>query len=203
MTTYAWPTGFAPMNARLVALNNQGVSVSPLSGYVQTNTHPGSRWGWSLDMPALPTARAAALEAFIIKLQGREHRVQLWDFKRPQPRGTCNLSGVTVSSTASQFATSVVLAGCGASKTLLAGDWISFAASGQLVMVADDATANGSGVMTVTIRHMLRSQVAAASGVTTNKPTGLYILASSRQESVRTPGMSMPGMSLEFEEVFA
>lgn len=202
MTTYAWPTGYAPTNSRLVTLSNQGVSVSPLSGYVQTNTHPGSRWGWVLDMPALSGPRTAALEAFFVKLQGREHRVSLWDFKRPQPRGTCNLSGVTVSTTAAQFATSVVLTGCGASKTLLAGDWVKFA-TGQLVMVTDDATANGSGVMTINIRHSLRAAVSSTTAVTLDRPTALYVLTDSRQEFQRVPGAAMPGGVFEFEEVFA
>jgi len=200
---YAWPAGYVPATSRLVTQSNQGVSVSPLSGYVQTNTHPGSRWGWAIDMPAMLTASAAAFEAFIVKLQGREHRVQIYDFKRPAPRGTCNLSGVTVLSSASQFATSVVLTGCGASKTLLAGDWLSFAASGQLCMVTDNATANGSGVMTVTIRHALRTSLSSGSGVQLDKPTALYILSDSRQEFMRSPGRTMPGMSFEFTEVFA
>lgn len=203
MTTYSWPTGYRPTNVRLIAAHNQGVSTSPLSGYVQTNTHPGSRWGWVLEMPAMNGATHAAWEAFVLKLTGREHRVSLWDFKRPQPRGTCNTSGVTVASTAAQFATSVALTGCGAGKTLLAGDWIKLGSSGQLVMVTDDATADGSGNMTVTIRHMLRASVASATPVVLSQPTALYILTESRQESQRTPGYAMPGMTYEFEEVFS
>jgi hypothetical protein len=201
MTTYAWPSNLVPQQQRLVMFNNQGVSVSPLSGYVQTTTHPGSRWGWVLDMPPQSTTARPAFEAFIAKLSGREHRVSLRDFKRARPRGTCNLTGVTVNTTAAQFATSISLIGCGAGTTLLAGDWVKFT-GGQLVMVADDATADGGGLMTINFRHMLRSSVAAASAVTLSAPAGLFILSASRQEFQRLPGLAEPGVSLEFEEVF-
>jgi hypothetical protein len=202
MTTYTWPSNLVPAEQRLQILNNQGVSVSPLSGYVQTNTHPGSRWGWALDMPPALNDSRAAFEAFIVKLSGREHRVSLYDFKRPRPRGTINLTGVTVNTTASQFANSISLIGCGAGTTLLAGDWVKFT-GGQLVMVTDDATADGGGLMSITFRHMLRASVAAASAVTLSAPTALYILSDSRQEFARMPSRMAPGVSFDFEEVFA
>ena len=202
MSSYDWPAGFVPTNAALVAAHNQGVSVSPLSGYTQTNTHPGSKWGWRLDLPAMTGARRAAFEAFVVKLTGREHRVRIHDFKRPYPRGTINLSGVVTSGTTAQFATSCALAGCGANATLLAGDWIKL--GDQLVMVTDDATANGSGVMTgVSFRHMLRASVASGAAVTLSQPTALYILTETRQEFARVPGQAQPGISLDFDEVFA
>lgn len=205
MSTYDWPAAWVPTQQRLIVRHNQGVSVSPLSGYVQTNTHPGSRWGWALDFPAMSQANRAAFEALVVKLQGREHRVRLWDHKRPVPRGSINTSGVTTSGTIAQFGTSCTLIGCGASATLLAGDWLRLGASGaQLVMVTDDVAADGSGVMTsVSFRHMARASVASGTAVTLVKPSALYILTESRQEFPRQPGQAQPGVSLEFEEVFS
>lgn len=206
MSTYDWPTAWVPQAQRLRVLHNQGVSVSPLSGYLQTNTHPGSRWGWALDFPARLAADAAGFEGFITKLSGREHRVKLWDHKRPRPRGTIATTGVTTSGTTAQFATSVLLIGCGAATTLLAGDWLKFGANsgtGQLVMVTDDATADGSGIMTVSFRHMLRASVASATSVTLVNPVSTYVLTESRQEFPRVAGGAMPGVSFDFDEAWA
>ena len=202
MTTYTWPTGYVPQTAALRTINNNRSNMAAESGVTQTVNRPGSRWGWSITMPPLSNDRRAAFEGFLARLGGMEHRVSVYDWQRPRPRGTCNTSGVTVSVTASAFATSVVLTGCGASKTLLAGDWIKFA-TGQLCMVAADATANGSGVMTIEIRHALRAQVTSASAVTLVQPTALYILTESTLEMARQPGPVQPALGFDLVEVFA
>lgn len=201
MSTYDWPAGFVPTNAALVSAHNQGVSVSPLSGYTQTNTHPGSKWGWRLDMPALTGERRAAFEGFVVKLTGREHRVRLYDFKRPRPRGTIAAAGVQNNGAAPMWSTQLTLVNCGPGATLLAGDW--FSVSGHLLMCVEDAAADGIGLMTVNFRPMLRSTVLHAAAVTTIQPTALYILTESRQEFPRMPGQAQPGLALDFEEVFA
>jgi hypothetical protein len=127
--------------------------------------------------------------------------VRLWDHKRPAPLGTCSLTGVTLAAGAAQFAEALSLAGCGAGNTLLAGDWISVA--GQLLMVVADATANGSGVMAVEVRHMLRQAVASGAAVTLHKPTALYIRSEAALAMPRGPGKRQPGFALQFVEVFA
>lgn len=378
MTTYAWPTSapFKPQAAELRVIDNlQRVVESPLSGYVQTQSMPGARWGWAFDMTPHSQADRQALEAYLLRLSGREHRVQLWDLKHPQPAGGIHLSGVTLGATAAQFATSLTLAGCrhrrnlllgssfeidtnvdgladgwtlfvdgtgdagrthtkalvtysynvihgtyaqyvsiaaatntngtgirsdrmpvsastaytisgyvyasvnskarlmvrqftagGATTgtdtfsgyadtsgmtrktisittaadcatvevhfrgintvgedmrcdalqlepgtaatdypgpaTLLAGDWLGLA-TGQLVRVVADATANDSGAMTVSVRHMLRAQAASAGAVTLDRPTALFVRTESGLALPRQAGNAEPGLGLEFVEVFA
>jgi hypothetical protein len=108
VTTYAWPTTslFEPSSATLRQFHNNRVSESPQSGYTQTNSTPGARWGWVFDLNPHLTDDRATVEGFFTKLNGREHRVQVWDMKRPTPRGT--LTSATVSS-AVQFAASLTL----------------------------------------------------------------------------------------------
>lgn len=205
MTTYAWPTAnpkHVPQLAHLRVINNGRSNSSAESGVTQTVTRPGSRWGWSITMAPMDTASRHDFEGWLVGLSGMEHRVSTWDWKHPRPRGSCNLSGVTISSTAAQFATSVVLAGCGAGKTLLRGDWLGFA-SGQLCMAAADATADGSGVMTLHIRHALRSALASTSAVTLDKPTALYILTEPTLEMPRRPGRGQEAFGFDLVEVFA
>ena len=204
MTTYAWPTSRAhmPQTAALRVITNSRSNSSAESGATQTVTRPGSRWGWSITMPAMSNADRADFEGWLTGLSGMEHRIQTSDWKRPRPRGTCNLSGVTVKTTASQFATSVVLTGCGASKTLLRGDWFGFA-SGQLCRVIADATSDGSGDMTVYFRHSLRAAANSGTAITLDKPTALYILTDPTLELPCRPGRAQEGFGFDIVEVFA
>lgn len=205
MTTYTWPDtrDAAPRSAQWRVVDNlQRTSESPLSGYTQTISMPGARWGWSLEFGDHRSDLRQEVEAFLLRLSGREHRVALWDFKRRVPRGTCNLSGVTLGAAAAQFATSLQLAGCGANKTLVAGDWIGLA-TGQLVRVVANATADAGGAMTVEVRHMLRTAAASGSAVTLDRPTALYVRTASGLDMPRGPGRHEPGFAVDFVEVFA
>jgi hypothetical protein len=74
---------------------------------------------------------------------------------------------------------------------------------GQLFMAAVEGLANGSGVMSIEVRHMTRAAIAGGSAVTLVQPTSLYILADSRQVMMRRAGFSEPEIELEFREVFA
>ena len=126
MTTYAWPNTrqFVPQLAELRVVDNlQRLHESPLSGYTQTQSMPGARWGWGYTFPDQESADRQAMEAYLLRLSGREHRVQLWDHKRPRPRGSIALSGVTLGAAAAQFATSLVLAGCVGSNRILNGSF--------------------------------------------------------------------------------
>lgn len=202
MTVYAWPSarGFVPRTMQWRVVDDlQRSNTSPLSGYTQTVSLPGARWGWDMDFPAQLTDEREALEAYLLRLSGREHRVQLWDLKRPRPRGTCNLAGVTMSASAAQFAVQLQLAGCGVGRTLLAGDWIGLV-TGQVVRVVANATANGANVMTVEVRHMLRSAVPAGSAVTVDRPAALYTRTESGLAMPRQPGRAQPPVSVSFVE---
>ena len=66
-----------------------------------------------------------------------------------------------------------------------------------------DATANGSGVMTVEFRHMLRAAVGGGAAVTLNQPTALYILSGSTIDMPRQPGRAQTGLAADLIEVFA
>ncbi len=205
MTTYAWPTAqpkHMPQTAALRVITNNRHNASAESGASQTITRPGSRWGWSLTMPPMATEVRDDFEGWLVGLQGMRHRISTHDWKRPAPRGTCNLSGVTVNATAAARATQVQLTGCGNARTLLRGDWVGFS-TGQLCRVTADATANASGVMTVNIAPELRAALSSGNAVTLNKPTALYILTEPQLELPRVPGRVQPSFGLDLVEVFA
>jgi hypothetical protein len=203
MTTYTWPTGpaYTPREASLLVLHNQASSESALSGYTQTLTRPGSRFGWRFDFSNSPEADRRALEAFVMRLRGRENRVRLWDIKAPRPVGSANLSGVTVAAPVAAFAYSMQLQGVGPFKTLRAGDW--FATATQLHRVVEDATADAGGLITVHFEHGTRYAVGTGNAITLEKPTTLYTLAASQIEFPRVAGLAAAPFSLEFIEAFA
>lgn len=126
MAIYDWPDTrtFIPGTAELrVVDNTQRALESPMSGYVQTLSMPGARWGWGLDFAAHALAERDALEGFLLRLSGRQHRVRLWDLKRPRPRGTIATTGVTLGATAAPFAALLTLAGCRAAPNLILGNF--------------------------------------------------------------------------------
>jgi hypothetical protein len=206
MTTYAWPAGeaFRPQRMEWGQIHNQRVSTSPLSGYTQTLSVPGMRWMVRMDFPVQTPAVRAQLEAFLTKLSGMEHRVQLWDFghgaRTGVPAGTINRTGVTVSGTAAQFATTMNLTGAGGTNTLLAGD--KFSVNGQLLTVVDDATAAAGNITGLNFRPMLRAAAVGGSAVTLIKPTALFVLNTTQLSFGRSPAVTEP-LSCEFIEVFA
>lgn len=126
MTTYDWPAtrAFVPARSELRVIDNlQRFSESPLSGAAQVLAMPGARWGWADDFAPQARADRDAVEGFILRMRGRQNRMRRWDIKRPQPRGTIALSGVTVGATAAQFSGSLVLVGCRGANAVLGGSF--------------------------------------------------------------------------------
>lgn len=208
MSTYTWPTSgsaFALAGMTWYQSHNVRSATSVLSRAVQTTSLPGMTWGVALDFPAQTYDERAQLEGFLSRLSGGEHRLALWDVARPLRRGTCNLAGVTVSQAAVQFAGALMLSGCGASTTMLAGSRLAVATStgAQLMQVCADAIANASGVMVVEVRDKLRGAVTAGAAVTLDKPTALFVLAEPRFGVPRGGANLAPAFSVELVEVFA
>lgn len=150
MTTIAFPTltRAAPRTLEFGLKSYTQTMESPLTGSVQTAEIPFSaRWFMSFTLAQLAeTDDAPLMQAWALKLRGRANRAALYNFARPAPQGTINLTGVTLSASTAQGATTVNMTGCGAAKTLAIGDL--FAVSGELKMITALATANGGGVIT-------------------------------------------------------
>jgi len=200
MTTITFPTlsRSAPERMRWGMVSNTQVSVSPLNGSVQTQELPGARWKVSVDYPPLEDSDAALMRAFLVKLRGQANRVALWPFDRQTPRGTAG--GTPLVMGASQTGASLITDGWTVGATLLEGDF--FQVGTQLFMVAANATANGSGQMTITVEPPIRTSPADNAPLTTNKPSATFMLMD--QEigwDVQTRGLS--DFSFDLIEAFA
>lgn len=210
MTTYAWPFKkiFLPEQMNWGAESRTLSSESILSGSIQTSGTPGKRWKVGMNLPpASYTVRTnrMEIEGFLDRLNGREHRVSLWHMGRKgingygYPAGTINQTGVTVRDSRSQFSSNLILAGCGAFKTLLAGDF--FSVNGQLIMNPETATADGLGAMFLPLITRLRSAVVVGQPVVLIRPTATFVLDSNSWTSGYSLGANQT-MGLDFTEVF-
>ena len=84
--------------------------------------------------------------------------------------------------------------------TIKAGDMLGL--GGQLLMAAEDATANDAGEMTVPLIHRVRGTIAAGSAVTWNKPTAEFTMPSRFASVSHFPG-GIEGAGLDLEEYWA
>lgn len=184
MTTYTWPTreGFFPKQVDFWMERNDLVTRSVLSGGQQTSGVPGGFWRAALMFPLDKSPVRQDLLGFLRGLNGKEHRIALWDLRKfsaagvqGSPAGTINTAGVTLNATAGQWATSVQLVGCGNTTTLLPGDMLGI--NGQLIENPELATASAGGLMTVRVPQRLRQTAVAGAPVTLVKPTALFVLS--------------------------
>jgi hypothetical protein len=138
---------------------------------------------WEVAMTGVAESRDTArqIETFIELLHGFTNQLALWNVEHPAPSGTMR-GTMTFNASAAQGATSIsVIAGSGqAGRTLLAGDLIGFGTglTQQVVRIAANATADGSGIIALTIGTPLRTAFAAGAAVTWDKPAALFRLKS-------------------------
>ena len=171
--------GFVPAEFALTLKSNFVESRSVYSGYLQSVENAGSSyWTARIVWPARSTgseAYSAAVEGLIHRLRSRVDTLSVWDMRRPAPLGTMRASPVLNGSIA-QYASTIGIRNAVAGATLLAGDKIGI--SGQLHVVTQDATANGSGIFTgVTIDPPVRAARTDGSAITWDKPTANFVLA--------------------------
>lgn len=209
MTTYVWPTlsnrSVAELEIGLKA--NTQLFTSELSGDIQTLELPGTRWTFSFRVANILRADGALLEAFIAKLRGMANRAQLPVFGRESPQGDWLGSGAVNneagSPTIAQTGASLVCNGFTAGATVKAGDYFNLGANGQLLMVTEDGTADGSGNLTISVQPNIR--VAPAHGTVlqyTDPFLPLAILASAHQKWQMSAG-DINNYPFDFVEVFA
>ena len=205
MSTITWP-GTAPFVAAKWQSGydaNVFVSQSPLSGDVQSVSIPGDRFRARITIPAQSYAERAQLEGFFASLRCSQtfsaNRLQCWHLARPTPRGTISGSP-TVQAIAAQLATTVSIQTT-AGVTLLRGDMIGF--PNQTCIVTADATANGSGVMSVSIAAPLRSALSVSDAVTLSQPKMLFLVAGMPMWGYDPGAVGVDTVTIELMEVFA
>jgi len=174
MATFAFPN-ITPATNTFELVSNTRTYRSPLTNAVQTASRKGSLWKASLQFNNLSGDDRKVMQAFLVKLNGQQHRFTLQDHSHT-PRGagggTLRVNG------ASQSGTTLVCDGATASVTnyLRAGDYISF--NNELHMVVADANSDASTNVTLSIAPPIRKTPADDTIVDYTIPVlGVFMLA--------------------------
>ncbi len=179
MSNYTWPAGrdWLPSRFRMQVLPNERCFTGYYSGQSQAIDLLGEYWTCQLTLPSRRSASLGALrEAFFEQLRGRSNTLQLWNLKRPEPRGTMR-GTPTVRTTTAQLANEVDIQTV-AGKTLEPGDVIGFGSQVSRVMGTVTLTADGSGhIDNVPVWPRVRAAVTAGAPVTWDKPLITFRMA--------------------------
>lgn len=174
-----WTASWGVMRFSMKLVPNNRRHSSPYSRSTQVVGLLGDRWMARFQMPVNTYLLAQRAEAVLAQLRGSDGTMALWHLARPAPTGTMR-GTPTLSGAVAQGAMSLPITTT-AGATVVQGDLLGI--SGQLVMVAADATANGSGAITVTITSPLRAAISSGTAVVWDKPSVLF-----RQESDDSAG---------------
>jgi len=175
MTTYSFPS-ITPSSSTFELVTNTRTYRSPLTNAVQTVGRRGSLWRATLQFNNLTGADRAAMQAFVTKLNGQEHRFNLHDHsftRRGTGGGTLRVNG------ANQSGASLVCDGATASVTnyLREGDYVSF--GNELHLITADSNSDGSGNVTLSIAPPIRKSPADDTAIDYTSPvSGVFMLAS-------------------------
>ena len=179
--------------------------MSDSTGTQQVRVMGPPRWVLTLTQPpALALAQAGAWQALVAQMRGRINHLAAWDPVRNQPLGTMR-GTPTLSALAAAGTPTLALATGQAGSTLLAGDWLQLGTglgTSQLVMVVANATADGTGAMSVTVEPPLRQQFASATAVTWQRALAYYRSVGGSSTWRYAGGNAVQGMSLDLLEAW-
>ena len=176
----AWPTlSRLPSRQSLMLTYNTQVHVSPFDGSVQTQQMPGAKWGTTIEYDNLLPADALKLQAFLASLGGRAGRISVGNFGQPYPSGSAGGTPLINGFPYLRGASSIGTDGWTPGATMRAGDF--FGLDDRLYQVNADATANGSGQMTITFSPPLRTGPLDNAALTLSSPTTTMMLVDDMQ----------------------
>jgi hypothetical protein len=147
---------------------------------------------------------AGIWQSLALRLGGRVHQLELWNIMRPAPLGTLR-GTLTLNGAHSQGAPTLALSGGAgqAGKTVKAGDYfgIGSVTTQQVVFATADATADGSGDITIDISATaLRNAFSTGASVTWDKPKALFRQTASKQGWKYGQGKVVSGIALDLIE---
>jgi hypothetical protein len=174
MAIITLPTGLRIASCTIGQVRYDMMETSDATGHQAARLFGPARWRMSITShPAMTQADAVIWESLVLRLRGGINHLAIGDPVRKVPRGTMR-GTLTLSAQAAAGETTLsITGGAGqASKTLLAGDWLQVGTglSAQLFKVVTDATANGSGVISVTVEPPVRATFASSTAVAWSSP---------------------------------
>jgi len=172
------PAGQAVRRIAIQSRSTVGFSESPFTYEQQIFAHPGESWTAQVELKPMLRADAEAWVAFLLALNGRQGTFLMGDPVNVLPRGTWAGAPKVLGSHAAGVK-SIAMDGFGVGATVKAGDWFQSGsgASSHLHKVVQDATADGSGLLTLEIWPRTRAALADNDTFVTTAPLGLWRLS--------------------------
>lgn len=187
-----WPAAFEPISFKLEQVTNQRVNSSPGGMVGEAVDLLNERWMVYMTLPQATEEDAQQIEALVNNFRGQVNWISLWHMARPAPRGTISGSPTLQANVAQGAKVLPIQAVAG--QTVLGGDLLGV--GGLLLMAAPGTyTADGGGVLSVTITGYVRKALTLGDAVTINKPTAPFRLLS-------TSGVGYAGGEISEEVTF-
>lgn len=176
-----------------------GASVSPFTGAQQTYDWVNGKLAFELELPRLTRAAAAEFIGLMVAMRGRAGSVLAGPLGSETVRGTW-AGSPKVKNAHNARVTSIGMDGFSVGATIKRMDWFQqgTGSSSRLHMVVADATANGSGELTIECWPPTRAALADNDTFVTSSPKGLFMLTSQAEWSIERA--QMYGLQLSFEE---
>lgn len=201
MATVNWPTdrAFQPDRVKIGASTPKSAWSAFFTGQTQSISHLADRLQCTVTLPPCTQADAGLRESFFMSLASTGDWVRLGLKQRPVPLGTLRGSPTVQADAAAGARTISVQTTAGA--TLLGGD--ALGVNGQLLLATyAGATANGSGVMSLSLVLPLRAALTAGDALTWNSPTATWQLASDQIDFDYYSFQMQDGLEIPLREVY-
>lgn len=200
MAVKTLPANLCTSSFRWKLRRNQVVSASPFGMQAIEASTPL----WTCSMMGVPeyTREAIVFETFLESLEGFRNQVAVYNRAQPVPAGTMRGTMVLAADADDGDLSLSISAGSGqAGRTLLVGDLIGIGSglTQQVLRLAANATADGSGVIAVTLNHALIGDFTAGASVRWDRPEALFRQVQDNSGIEYTPGIGQP-WSLELIE---
>lgn len=191
------PTTNTPVNVSVAEVNLIGVDISPFTLEQQVQELQGQGWEINLDYPPLEQADAEALISGLLSaLHGSYGTFLAGIPAKSAPSGTWAGTPLVNGSHAARVS-SIAMDGFTPGATVKAGDLFQVGSglTTHLHKVVKDATADGSGELTLEIWPSLRATLANNTALVTSSPQGIWRLAPGTQVNWSIAGATLYGLS--------
>ena len=172
------PSYPAPSRFTIEPASFSALTQSPWTASQQVQLNQGQMWTIGIDLPPMNEGAARNWFGTLLALRGQFGTVLYGPPTMKAPRG--NWGAAPVVNAGGQTGQILAVAGLPASAVIRAGDFFQLGSgsSARLYHVTQDATADGSGNVTLDIWPRLRTSPAASSAIITSSPVGIFRLAS-------------------------
>ena len=200
MSIISLPTWFDVLECEMSLVPEVRGFQGPFGGPTEVQDLIGDRWRMRTTLPDGDYTWGGRTEALFNRLRGGADWLRMYHFAKPAPRGTARGSMV-LSGAVAQGASALTISGVAALSTLRAGDMLGHN-SEQLFQVYEDATANGSGVITVATVNRARKAIASGQVIVWDKPTIPFQLLDASGVPTAYTRARARGQQVEFVEAW-